>query len=166
MAYNINKNNRKNIRLKNYDYQQNGLYFVTICIQNREHLLGEISNKGYFIYDAGIMVQSVWNNLPKYYKGINVHDFVVMPNHIHGIIELKNSDLNLSEIIRRFKTFTTYQYIDGVHHKNWQLFYKKLWQRNYYEHVIRNDESLEKLQQYILNNPMQWQDDIFCLDLG
>ena len=156
--------NRKNIRLKNYDYGQNGLYFVTICIQNRDHLLGEISDNGHCIYDSGVMVQSVWNNLSQYYSGVKSHDFVVMPNHIHGIIELENSDLDLSEIIRRFKTFTTHQYIKGVHDKNWQLFYKRLWQRNYYEHIIRDDESLKQLQQYILNNPLQWREDVFCLD--
>jgi len=156
--------NRKNIRLKNYDYGQNGLYFVTICIQNRDHLLGEISDNGHCIYDSGVMVQSVWNNLSQYYSGVKSHDFVVMPNHIHGIIELENSDLDLSEIIRRFKTFTTHQYIKGVHDKNWQSFYKRLWQRNYYEHIIRDDESLKQLQQYILNNPLQWREDVFCLD--
>ena len=164
MTYNVNKNNRKNIRLKNYNYQQDGLYFVTICIKNREHLLGKISNNEYFIYDSGVMIQSVWNNLSQYYQGVKSHDFVVMPNHIHGIIELKNSDMTLSEIIQRFKTFTTYQYINGVHHENWKSFNKRLWQRNYHEHIIRNDESLGKLQQYILNNPMQWKNDIFCLD--
>jgi len=156
--------NRKNIRLKNYDYRQNGLYFVTICIQNRDHLLGEISDNEHCIYDSGVMVQSVWNNLSQYYLGVKLHDFVVMPNHIHGIIELENSDLDLSEIIRRFKIFTTHQYIKGVHDKNWQSFYKRLWQRNYYEHIIRDDESLKQLQQYILNNPLQWREDVFFLD--
>ena len=164
MRYNLNKNNRKSIRLKNYDYRQDGLYFVTICIQNREHLLGEIFNDKYLIYDTGMMIENTWNNLSKYYKGVIIHDFVVMPNHVHGIIELQNSDLKLSEIIRRFKTYTTYQYIDGVKSKGWKAFHKRFWQRNYHEHIIRNDKSLVKLQQYILNNPLQWKDDIFCLD--
>ncbi len=164
MTYNLNKNNRKSIRLKNYDYGQDGLYFVTICIQNREHLLGEISDDEHCIYDAGMMVENVWNNLSKYYRGVITHDFVLMPNHIHGIVELQNSDLDLSEIIRRFKTFTTHKYIDGVGNKNWKAFHKTLWQRNYHEHIIRNGKSLGKLQQYILNNPWQWRDDVFCLD--
>ena len=158
--------NRKNIRLKNYDYRKNGFYFVTICIQNRDHLLGEISDTGHYIYDSGVMVQSVWNNLSQYYSGVKAHDFVVMPNHIHGIIELENSDLDLSEIIRRFKTFTTHQYIKGVHDKNWQSFYKRLWQRNYHEHIIRDDKSLKQLQQYILNNPLLWREDVFCANEG
>ena len=164
MTYNINKNRRKNIRLKNYDYQQNGLYFITICIQNREHLLGNISDKEYYVYDAGEMIESVWNNLSKHYKGVKSHDFVVMPNHIHGILELQNSDLDLSEIIRRFKTFTTYQYINGVENRGWRPFYKRFWQRNYHEHIIRNDDSLGKLQHYIVNNPMRWREDVFCED--
>ena len=160
MTYNINKNNRKNIRLKNYDYRQNGLYFITICIQNREHLLGRIYEETHEVYDAGLMVEEVWKNLAKHYKGIETKDFVVMPNHIHGIIKLKNSNLTLSDIVQRFKTFTTRQYILGVHANNWQPFFKKLWQRNYYEHIIRDEASLEKLQNYILNNPYKWEEDV------
>ena len=157
MNYN---NNRKSIRLKEHDYQQDGLYFITICIQNREHLLGNILDDSHVIYDAGVMIEDVWNDLAKYYKGIITHDFVVMPNHIHGIIELENSDLDLSEIIRRFKTFTTHQYINKVQNNSWKPFYKKLWQRNYHEHIIRNEKSLDKLQNYILNNPLKWEEDV------
>jgi REP element-mobilizing transposase RayT len=164
MTYNLNKNKRKSIRLKNYNYKENGLYFITICIQNREHLLGKISHNRYMVYDAGLMVKSVWNNLSRYYRGVKSHDFVVMPNHIHGILELKNSDIDLSEIVRRFKTFTTHQYIKGVKNENWKPFYNKLWQRNYHEHIIRTDDSLDTLQRYILNNPLQWKDDIFYMD--
>ena len=160
----LKKNSRKSIRLKNYDYGCNGLYFITICTKNREHLLGHISNESHVIYDAGMMIELVWQNLPNYYGGIETHDFVVMPNHVHGIIELKNSDLELSEIVRRFKTFTTYNYINGVYDYQWKSFSKKLWQRNYHEHIIRSDASLEKLQHYIWNNPLKWRDDVFCLD--
>jgi len=153
--------NRKNIRLKNYDYGQDGLYFVTICINNKEHLLGKVFDNSHFVNDAGLMVKSIWNNLSKYYKGVQTHHFIVMPNHVHGIVELDNADIDLSELMQRFKTFTTYQYIDGVHNNKWKPFSKKLWQRNYHEHVIRSNVSFDKLQGYILNNPMQWRDDIF-----
>ena len=162
-SYNINMTNyknRKSIRLKNYDYTKNGLYFVTICIQNREHLLGEIIDGQHTIYDSGKMIHLIWNNLGKHIKGVTTYEFVVMPNHVHGIISLENSSLNLSEIIRRFKTFTTRQYIKHVGNSQWQPFSKRLWQRNYYEHIIRNEESLEKLRIYIENNPLKWDVDV------
>ena len=152
------------MRLKKYNYQQNGFYFITLCIQNREHLLGEISTDKHMIYDAGEMITDVWCNLSKYYGGIKTHQFVVMPNHIHGIIELENSDLDLSEIIRRFKTFTTRKYIDGVDSYYWRPFYKKLWQRNYYEHIIRDEQSWIKIQEYIQNNPKRWEDDVLYVE--
>jgi len=161
----MKNNNRKSIRLKNYNYQQNGFYFITLCIQNREHLLGEISADKYIVYDAGEMITDVWNNLSKYYKGIKTHQFVVMPNHIHGIIELENSELDLSEIIRRYKTFTTRQYIIEIENNNWQPFSKKLWQRNYYEHIIRDEKSWIKIQEYIQNNPKQWKEDILYFNV-
>ena len=155
-----NYKNRKSIRLKNYDYTQDGLYFVTICIQNREHLLGEITNGQHIVYDSGKMVDSIWKNLDKYFNGVKTYEFVIMPNHVHGIIGLENSSLNLSEIIRRFKTFTTRQYIKHVDYSQWQPFCKRLWQRNYYDHIIRNEQSLEKLRIYIENNPLKWDTDI------
>ena len=70
MMYNLNKKCRKSIRLKNYNYQQNGFYFVTICIQNREHLLGKIFNNIYYVNSAGLMVKSIWNNLSQYYYDV------------------------------------------------------------------------------------------------
>ena len=155
-----NYKNRKSIRLKNYDYTKNGLYFVTICIQNREHLLGEIIDGQHIVYDSGKMINLIWNDLGKHFNGVTTYEFVVMPNHVHGIIGLENSSLNLSETIRRFKTFTTRQYIKHVTNSQWKPFYKKLWQRNYYEHIIRNEQSLEKLRTYIENNPLKWNVDI------
>ena len=164
MMNNFNKNNRKSVRLKKHNYKKDAFYFITICIQSREHLLGKISNDEHIIYDAGYMIQSVWNNLPKYYEGIKTHQFVVMPNHIHGVIELVNSDLDLSEVIRRYKTFTTRQYIIQVEKNNWQPFFKKLWQRNYYEHIIRDEKSWIKIQEYIQNNPKRWEEDVLYLN--
>ena len=161
--YNINMThykNRKSIRLKDYDYAKNGLYFVTICVQNREHLLGKIVDGQYSVYDSEKMISLVWNDLGEHINGVITYEFVIMPNHVHGIIALENSSLNLSEIIRRFKTFTTRQYIKNVGHLQWQPFCKRLWQRNYYEHIIRNEQSLEKLRTYIENNPLKWDVDV------
>ena len=154
---------RKSIRLKTYNYKQDGFYFITICVQNKESLLGKITENEHIVYDAGLMIEKTWNDLAKYYKGVVAHEFVIMPNHIHGIIELQSSTIDIPTVIQRFKSFTTKQYIDGVNNLNWQPFCKKLWQRNYYEHVVRNEESLEVLRNYIIDNPLKWEEDVLYL---
>ncbi len=93
-----------------------------------------------------------------------------MPNHIHGIIIIKDSDpigqaqgpaptINLPDLIKRFKTLTTHRYIDGVRNNSWKTFKKRLWQRNYYEHIIRNDIELDEIRKYITGNPIKWVED-------
>jgi REP element-mobilizing transposase RayT len=114
---------------------------------------------------AGDMIQMAWGELPVYYCGFNVEAFQVMPNHIHGIIRITDFNeadfkrLSLSEVIRRFKTLTTKKYIDGVKQDKWNSFYGKLWQRNYYEHIIRDEHDYRNILEYIFNNPFQWQKD-------
>jgi REP element-mobilizing transposase RayT len=83
----------------------------------------------------------------------------MMPNHIHGIIALDNASISLSSVIQKFKSMTTCKYIEGVRNHHWKTFDKKLWQRNYYEHIIRNDKSLDTIQNYIINNPKNWDKD-------
>ena len=187
MKHNPKIHHRRSIRLKGYDYSQAGLYFITICTQNRLCLFGDIKNEGFIFNDSGRMVQTIWNEIPIYYDGFNIHEFVVMPNHIHGIIEIKNKlvgagpracpdiddestkgqpqgvapTMSLSDIVHRFKTLTTKRYTDGVKQKNWQRFDKKLWQRNYYEHIIRDENSYLKISKYIKTNPLKWQDDTY-----
>jgi hypothetical protein len=89
---NNNGRNRKSIRLKNYDYSQAGFYFITICTQNRLHLFGEIINDEMVLNDAGRMIDEIWHEIPIYYDGFKIHQFIVMPNHIHGIIEIVGAD--------------------------------------------------------------------------
>ena len=179
MKYNPNIHHRRSIRLKNYDYSQAGLYFITIVTQNREYLFGEIVGDEMVLNDAGIMIEQIWYEIPVYYPGFNVHQFTIMPNHIHGIIEIvgagpracPNIDKNgqpqagqprgvaptgLGDIVHRFKTLTTKRYIEGVKNKNWRRFDRKLWQRNYWEHIIRNDNEHHRIAQYILDNPKKW----------
>ncbi len=76
------------IRLKNYDYSQAGFYFITICTQNRVHLFGDIVNGEMVLNDAGVMMSKIWHEIPYYYHKFAIHEFVIMPNHIHGIIEI------------------------------------------------------------------------------
>ena len=128
--------------------------------------------------DAGIMIQTVWQEIPNHYPGVNVDAFVVMPNHIHGIIILVGAGpcacpnsgpcagpgqpqgvaptLSLPDVVHRFKTMTTKRYAVGVKQHGWQPFPGRLWQRNYYEHIIRDDESLNRIRQYIAENPLRW----------
>ena len=182
---NRKKSDRKAIRLKEYDYSSPGYYFVTICTKDRKCLFGEITDQGMGFNDAGSMVKKVWDELPIFYPNITRDVFVVMPNHIHGIIIIDsfknagagpracpehpgaidgqpqgvaptNQDLSLPDIVHRFKSMTTNQYIKNVKQNDWKPFNKKLWQRNYYEHVIRNDIDLEETREYILNNPKKW----------
>lgn len=88
LKYNWDIHNRKSIRLKGYDYSKEGLYFITICTQNRECLFGEIINGKMILNNAGKMVEAIWFEIPKFYEGFVLHEFVIMPNHIHGIIEI------------------------------------------------------------------------------
>ncbi|WP_434687775.1 transposase [Pseudanabaena minima] len=111
---------------------------------------------------AGEMVQTIWDEMPLHYLNIELDAFVLMPNHIHGIIVLKSqneSSMALGDIIHRFKSHTTAKYRHGVNQEKWQTFVGRLWQRNYHEHIIRTEESLDRLRQYIANNPLVWEVD-------
>jgi len=165
------RHNRKSIRLKNYDYSQAGLYFVTICTQNRLHLFGEIVNDEMVLNDAGLMVQDEWYKSEKIRDEIKIHEFVIMPNHIHGIVEITvgaNVGANgrspvqspvkksmqpksIGSLVAGFKSsFTTkMNRIDGMPKR-------KIWQRNYWEHIIRNDNEYNRIAQYIVDNPKKW----------
>jgi len=121
----------KNIRLKNYDYSANGFYFVTISTNYRN---------SYLIQYRDLIVE-ILENLNKI-SGVSVDHYTIMPNHLHLILILNNCHLNLGEVIRKFKALTTKK--AGT----------KLWQPNYYEHVIRNEIALLKIREYIQNNPL------------
>jgi putative transposase len=129
------------------------------------------------------MVFSWWIKIPDKFIDIKLDVFVIMPNHIHGIIFINNNSVQddprvspkreegnhmglplhnetkLPEIIRWFKTMTTNEYIRNVKQNDWHPFDKKLWQRNYYEHIIRSEKSLEAIRKYIIENPLKWEVD-------
>jgi putative transposase len=190
MAFDPDKHHRRSIRLKEYDYALAGAYFITLCTQGRLCLFGEVVDAVMQLNDAGRIIQIAWEELPKYYAGVETDAFVVMPNHIHCIIVLvgagpracpvdgriqgpaptissapgntgrvrrpAHTAMSLSDVIHRFKTITTKRYADGVKQYGWPPFPGRLWQRNYYEHIIRNEESLDHIRQYIADNPMRW----------
>ncbi len=260
--YNPNLHHRRSIRLKGYDYSQAGLYFITICVNKRAHLFGHIKNRKLILNHAGTMVEKQWAELPERFTNIKLHEFIVMPNHFHAILEIVGSTLvvdplavdpNISntaadqekgqpqgiaptginqtgnaptginqtgnaptginqtgnapteinqtgnapteiaptginqtgnapteiapteiiqtknpqkvktvgDMVGAFQSIVTVEYIRGVKTLNWQPFDKKLWQRNYWEHIIRNETSYMNIRNYIIENPLKWDEDKF-----
>jgi REP element-mobilizing transposase RayT len=166
MAYDPNKHHRRSIRLKGYDYSQCGAYFITICINHGRTFLGKIREGEMFASPAGEMVAESWDDLPLRFPNIDLDEFTIMPNHIHGIFLITDLDsrpndnpTTLGTIIGALKSISTHQYIKGVEKHNWEPFDKKLWQRNYYDRIIRNERELEAIRAYIINNPANWTED-------
>lgn len=182
MKYNPELHHRKSIRLKNYDYSQEGAYFITICVQNKECLFGKIAGGEMQLNSAGLMIEKWYFELEKKFSSIQCGEHVVMPNHFYCILikvdgvcnhnvgadlrvcpsltpNVETSSIN--KITQWFKTMTTNEYIRGVKEFNWLPFRKRLWQRNYYEHIIRSNASYSEIAQYIVNNPSKWEKDAF-----
>ena len=179
MPYNSNLHHRRSVRLKGYDYSQAGLYFVTICVQDKVCLFGEIIDDDMLLNDAGKMIEKWYFELENKFSDIECGVYVVMPNHFHAIIINNGNKLidvdhhksgqpiglgehvgtPLYEIVQWFKTMTTNEYIRAVKTLDWQRFTGKLWQRNYWEHVIRDQKSFDMISEYIINNPKNWQTD-------
>ncbi len=153
------------------------MYFVTICTQNKKCYFGEIANDKMILNDFGKIAKTTLTELPNHYNNIKIDEFIIMPNHVHVIIEINVGtplvgvqDTNnvrtgtrpvptISKIIGTFKSLTTNQYIYHVKNSNWKPFNKHIWQRSFYDHIIRKDESLNKIREYIMINPQQWNKD-------
>ncbi|MGN1298522.1 MAG: transposase [Candidatus Scatovivens sp.] len=163
-------NKRKNLRIKEYDYSKEGYYFITICTQNRRRILSNI-NVGAGLVSAqinltliGKKIENSYLNLEKEFDNVKLHDYVIMPNHVHFIIEIyKRADTRpaptISDIICSFKSRTTMLIINEIKINRIKPFNKRLWQRNYYEHIIRNEKEYLQIKEYIINNPLKWEND-------
>ncbi len=148
---------RQSLRIPDFDYGSGYVYYVTICVQEKKRLFGEIKNSKMTLNDSGEMIVRWWKKLPEKFPGISVDRFVVMPNHLHGIIHNeKATNISLSKIMQWFKTMTTNEYIRRVTEDGWQSFSWKLWQRNYYEHIIRDESDYYRICGYIEDNPKNW----------
>lgn len=163
---------RRSIRLPGFDYSQLGAYYITVCTKDRECLFGQVLNRQMQLSQAGRIIQEVWDGLPHFYHGIEVDAFVVMPNHVHGVLAIHEPvgaihespsyaepivhrrRMLLSKIVGRLKMVSAKQ-INALRGSSGQ----PLWQRNYYEHVIRDDGSLNRIRLYISDNPAQWEFD-------
>jgi len=229
MPFDPDRHHRRSIRLRGYDYSQAGAYFVTICTQGRQCCFGDIVDGEMHLNDAGRMVWAEWHALPARFPGIALDEFVVMPNHLHGIMWIAGATTRadvvgaplvgaqsvdqpdgattdgattdgattrvaptgtdvvgaplvgaqsvdqpdgattngattrvaptLGEVVGAYKSIATGSYIQGVKDNNWSPFEGRLWQRNYYEQIIRDDKALDGIRQYILDNPARWADD-------
>ena len=220
---------RRSIRMRGYDYSQPGAYFVTIVTQGRECVFGEIVDGETRLNPAGQMIATVWGDLPVRFPFVQMDAFVVMPNHLHGIIVLTGGGVgldgrgesrlvsstrrgirpdgtghgdalgdhedraydvggdrgnrhqlcdhkdrpydvrrdvggrprgtlagSLGRVVQGFKSITTHEYVVGVKEQGWTPFPGRLWQRNYYEHVVRGEGDLRRVRQYIADNPQRW----------
>jgi putative transposase len=158
MNYNPELHHRRSIRLKGYDYSTAGAYFITICTLDREQLFGDILDRTMVLNELGNIAQLHWQKLERHHANLILDRSVVMPNHLHGIMILDSSiedSKSISEIIGSFKTFSARE-INKIR----KLKGIPVWQRNYYEHIIRSETELDYVRQYIVNNPINWQIDI------
>jgi REP element-mobilizing transposase RayT len=187
--YNPNIHHRRSIRLKGYDYSQEGLYFITICCQDRVWLFGEVVDKVMILNDAGKIANACWLEIPNHFPNAILHEHIVMPNHIHGIIEL-GKDVNdggvgvegvegvenlqpqpqpqpqrrnefqkiiprsIGSIVKGVKIGVTKWFRQNTS-------VKTVWQRDYYDIIIRNDQAYQRISDYIVDNPAKWKEDKF-----
>ncbi len=160
---------RKQIRLKNYDYSQNGFYFITICTHNKQRLF-EFSTVGNDL--CVVPSPKPPNNIIEKWLcetenkfGIKIEQYIIMPDHIHMIVNIKPTEIqnaerhigrSLQDIMQWFKTMTTNEYINAVKNGEIKPFVKKLWQKSYYEHIIRNERDYTETLEYSVNNPLKY----------
>ncbi|MDQ3773326.1 MAG: transposase [Pseudomonadota bacterium] len=178
MLFDPERQHRRSIRLRGYDYTQAGAYFVTMVIQDRSCLFGGVVDGHMRLNEAGRMVAAEWDALCTRFINIDLDAFVVMPNHIHGIIVITDAqsgattrvaptpvpvtttrDRAVGHIVGAFKSLTTVAYARGVTTQGWSPFRGRLWQRNYFEHIVRNEEVFYRIRQYIADNPARGTDD-------
>lgn len=161
-------------RLRNWDYSANGYYYITICTKDRIHYFGDIVNDKMVLSKIGNMAYQYWQEIPNHFPFVRLDEFVIMPNHVHGIVIIDNVTVetqnlaslqmpssscakfgrqskNIASIIRGFKIgVTKYATNNNIPFK---------WQPRFYDHVIRNEKELENTRNYIFNNPQKWIED-------
>jgi putative transposase len=183
MNYNPQKHKRKSTRLEGYDYSKEGMYFVTICTHKRFHLFGHIENGAMFLNDAGKFADQCWNEIPAHFPHAVLHEYVVMPNHVHGILELAidgysddgpeyyppldenfatafaSPSRTVGSIICGFKIGVTKWFRNNMA-KDFPP-HQSLWQRNYHDIILKDYRLYDIFSNYIHNNPAKWSEDEF-----
>jgi putative transposase len=155
MSPDIPRRNRHSIRYDGYDYRSAGAYFVTICIQHRLPLLGEFQQGKICLTAAGKMVMACWFELPNRFPTVALDAFQIMPNHLHFVLWIEHHNREITEVpslgsvVGAFKSITTAHYVRGVRSDGWAPFSKRLWQRNYWERIVRTESELQRIRAYI-----------------
>lgn len=142
--------NRKSPRLKHYDYAQPNLYFVTICTHQKQCIFGDPANLSAF----GLIAKQALGSIQIHFPDTLIQKYIVMPNHVHAIIQIKKAGTDLSVVIGQYKSFVTRQ----IRKSHPQLM---VWQASFHDHVIRGEQDYLRIWQYIDSNPAQWQEDCF-----
>jgi putative transposase len=177
----ISPHHRRSIRLKGYDYSTAGLYFVTVCTEKKVCLFGDVIDNEMRLNEAGQVVVQEWNALPERFPNVQLDCFVVMPNHMHGVIAIfpigkkgaassaptkvgagieeaksgrTNAPPSLGKIMRAFKSISAIDVNKALAREGHQV-----WQRNYFEHIIRGGDDLDRVRRYIIENPWHWEND-------
>lgn len=190
--YNPEKHHRRSIRLSGYDYAQEGLYFITLCVQNRACIFGSITKGTMILNPIGAIAVKEWLHTIHVRNNVVLHEYIIMPNHLHGIIEItknkgtheeiagfKSPSQTVGAIIRGYKIAVIKQikdYILEQEDKRCEIELQfdptftistikdldyKIWQRNYYEHIIKDERAYRNISNYILTNPERWDEDKF-----
>lgn len=153
---------RKRNRMIGFDYSSNAIYFVTSCVKNRIHFFGEIVNGKMVYTDAGIIANEQWDWLINQYPYINSHSFIVMPNHIHAVLEINSNFISddsikiksLSELMGAYKTTSAKRIrLSGCAYFQWQ--------RSFHDHIIKSGDAYRNIMNYIETNDVRWKEDCF-----
>ena len=170
MKYNPERYHRRSIRLKRYDYSKNGYYFIIICSNNRECIFCNLNVGAGLAFahlaltNVGRIIEYHWLNIPIQYENVYIDEYIIMPNHMHGImiIDKEGADARpaptISDIICSFKSQCIINNLKRIKENNLNET-GKIWQCNYFEHIIRNENELEKIRPYNVNNPYKWDED-------
>lgn len=170
--YNPLIHNRQSRRLKGYDYASEGLYFITLNTENRNQLFGEIKNGDMHLNNVGLFTRDCWLAIPKHFPHVALHDFVIMPDHIHGVIEIiynpVDNSVGMNNYSSRLSEFRSPTRTIGSIVRGFKIGVTKwirqhttihtVWQRDYYEHIIRDTGSYHRICQYIIDNPKNWKE--------
>lgn len=154
---------RRHTRLPGWDYRSPGPYAITLCSQHREWFFGDVVDGKMCHNAAGTMIVAVWREMIIEFPRVALDAFVLMPNHLHAIVRLSREgpigNPTLGDVVGRFKSITTARYSVGVHEHDWPPYDRRLWQSDFYDHIVRGQADLDRCRRYIRANPANWETD-------
>ncbi|MCF6178951.1 MAG: transposase [Geopsychrobacter sp.] len=164
--YNSDIHHRRSMRLRDYDYSRAGAYFVTICSHDRQLLFGDIDNGTMRLNRIGEIIHDQWQAIPRRFPIVELDEFVVMPNHLHCIFVLADQALSkltetvtVGDIVGAYKSLCVHHCLQWVKKNDPNRMLGKIWQRNYWERIIRNDQEVGNIREYVQHNPTKWHSD-------